>query len=89
MCLLQNQPLADMLRFIEVVARDPYHTDSIVAVACGLIGDLCKAFGKDLVPHVDKSVYHSLLAEGRQSKTNKTKTLATWASKVMRRLKVV
>ncbi|NXO88826.1 IMB1 protein, partial [Certhia brachydactyla] len=50
--------------------------------------DLCTAFGKDVLKLVEaRPMIHELLTEGRRSKTNKTKTLATWATKELRKLK--
>jgi importin subunit beta-1 len=50
--------------------------------------DLCTAFGKDVLKLVEaRPMIHELLTEGRRSKTNKAKTLATWATKELRKLK--
>lgn len=50
--------------------------------------DLCSAFGKDVTNMVEvRPLINDLLTEGRRSKTNKTKTLATWATKELRKLK--
>lgn len=50
--------------------------------------DLCTAFGKDVTKLVEvRPLINDLLTEGRRSKTNKTKTLATWATKELRKLK--
>ena len=49
--------------------------------------DLCTTFGGDLLPLVDKDVISELLQAGRRSKTSKTKTLSTWATKEIRKLK--
>lgn len=50
--------------------------------------DLCAAFGKDVMKLVDAHpLINDLLTEGRRSKTSKTKTLATWATKELRKLK--
>ncbi|CAI5790193.1 importin subunit beta-1 [Podarcis lilfordi] len=77
-----------ILSFIDHIATDEDHTDGVVACATGLIGDLCTAFGKDVLKLVEaRPMIHELLTEGRRSKTNKTKTLATWATKELRKLK--
>ncbi|KAH0626795.1 hypothetical protein JD844_002008, partial [Phrynosoma platyrhinos] len=77
-----------ILSFIDHIAADEDHTDGVVACAAGLIGDLCTAFGKDVLKLVEaRPMIHELLTEGRRSKTNKTKTLATWATKELRKLK--
>lgn len=50
--------------------------------------DLCAAFGKDVMKLVEvRPLINDLLTEGRRSKTSKTKTLATWATKELRKLK--
>ncbi|NWU87923.1 IMB1 protein, partial [Onychorhynchus coronatus] len=77
-----------ILSYIDHIAGDEDHTDGVVACAAGLIGDLCTAFGKDVLKLVEaRPMIHELLSEGRRSKTNKTKTLATWATKELRKLK--
>uniref|UniRef100_A0A667WUH3 Karyopherin (importin) beta 1 n=1 Tax=Myripristis murdjan TaxID=586833 RepID=A0A667WUH3_9TELE len=53
-----------------------------------LLSDLCTAFGKDVMKLVEvRPLINDLLTEGRRSKTAKTKTLATWATKELRKLK--
>ncbi|KAL7977189.1 hypothetical protein Chor_009138 [Crotalus horridus] len=77
-----------ILSFIDHIAADEDHSDGVVACAAGLIGDLCTAFGKDVLKMVEaRPLIHELLTEGRRSKTNKTKTLSTWATKELRKLK--
>ncbi|XP_013913313.1 PREDICTED: importin subunit beta-1 [Thamnophis sirtalis] len=77
-----------ILSFIDHIAADEDHSDGVVACAAGLIGDLCTAFGKDVLKMVEaRPMIHELLTEGRRSKTNKTKTLSTWATKELRKLK--
>lgn len=77
-----------ILSFIDHIAGDEDHTDGVIACAAGLIGDLCTAFGKDVLKLVEaRPMIHELLTEGRRSKTNKAKTLATWATKELRKLK--
>ncbi|XP_065178796.1 importin subunit beta-1-like [Sycon ciliatum] len=80
--------LGTMLTYVEQGASDPYRTDSHIAVACGLLGDLMKCFGQQLLPFIDKKPVHSLLQEGRSSKVAKTRALALWTSKEIRKLKV-
>ncbi|XP_071395941.1 importin subunit beta-1 isoform X1 [Centroberyx affinis] len=77
-----------ILSFIHHIAEDDDHSDGVVANAAGLIGDLCAAFGKDVMKLVEvRPLINDLLTEGRRSKTTKTKTLATWATKELRKLK--
>lgn len=49
--------------------------------------DLCTAFGAGMLPLVDKEPIQGLLTKGRRSKATKAKTLATWATKEIRKLK--
>jgi len=79
--------VAYMIQFITVVAQDSEHSDTSVAASAGLIGDLCAAYGKDIVTLLDVEPISELLTAGRRSKTNKTKNLSTWATKEIRKLK--
>jgi len=79
--------VAYIVQFITVVARDSEHSDASVAASAGLIGDLCAAFGRDIVTLLDVEPISDLLTAGRRSKTSKTKTLSTWATKEIRKLK--
>lgn len=76
-----------MISFIEHIALDEDHSDSNVTACCGLIGDLCTTFGASIIPLVDKEPITGLLTKGRRSKATKCKTLATWATKEIRKLK--
>merc|ERR1712240_79764 len=80
--------VAYIVQFITVVARDSEHSDASVAASAGLIGDLCSAFGgAAIVTLLDVEPISDLLTAGRRSKTSKTKTLSTWATKEIRKLK--
>lgn len=76
-----------IVQFITVVAQDTDHADSNVAGSAGLIGDLCAAFGAKMLPLLDVEPINDLLTQGRRSRVSKTKTLATWATKEVRKLK--
>lgn len=76
-----------IISFIELVALDEDHSDDNITAACGLIGDMCTAFGANILQFVDKEPFQGLLTKGRRSKTTKCKTLATWATKEIRKLK--
>jgi importin subunit beta-1 len=76
-----------MMIFVEQIALDPEHSDAVVGATCGLIGDLCAAFGPAMLPLVDKDSITQLLNQGRRSKTPKVKTLATWATREIRKMK--
>ena len=86
--LVHVQPhVSYIVQFITVVAQDSKHSDGSVAASAGLIGDLCAAFGRDIVGLLDVEPIAELLTQGRRSKTTKTKTLSTWATKEIRKLK--
>ena len=57
-----------------------------------VFSDLCEAFGKTLGTELlqgieGRSAIQNLLQEGRRSKTTKTKNLAIWGTKELRKLK--
>ncbi|KAL9958290.1 hypothetical protein ACROYT_G035289 [Oculina patagonica] len=79
--------IVHIVTFIEVIATDQDHSESNVSSACGLVGDICSAFGAQVHPLLEKQAINELLQEGRRSKTHKTKQTATWATKEMRKLK--
>nr|XP_037268214.1 importin subunit beta-1-like isoform X1 [Rhipicephalus microplus] len=93
----QNSPNADVqlllphvphiINFISSIAIDSDHSDTNIASCAGLIGDLCTAFGVQMLPLVDTEAISELLSQGRRSKTTKTKTLASWATKEIKKLK--
>jgi len=76
-----------IIQFITMVACDTDRADSNIAACAGLIGDLCSAFGSKLFTMLDVEPVNELLTQGRRSRISKTKTLATWATKEMRKLK--
>ena len=76
-----------IVKFITIVAQDPDHSDASVAASAGLIGDLCAAFGTNIVGLLDVEPISDLLTQGRRSKQTKTKNLSTWATKEIRKLK--
>ncbi|CAF0896665.1 unnamed protein product [Didymodactylos carnosus] len=90
-------PLADLqlvtvqlpfiIQFIETVARDPNKSDTIIGAAIGLIGDLVTSYGQGMLQFVERDTIDKLITEGKRSKIMKTKTLATWAAKEIRKLK--
>merc|ERR1712008_538224 len=63
------------------------HSDGTIAACAGLIGDLCAAFGGNMLILLDVEPISELLTQGRRSKTQKTKTLSQWATKEIRKLK--
>lgn len=89
---LMKQHIDFIVSFIENIAADEDHSEGTVAASSGLIGDLCVAFGPScggilLTLIESKSHIGNLLIEGRRSKTNKTKSLAVWGTKELRKLR--
>ena len=76
-----------IVQFIETIARDSNKSDSIISASIGLIGDLVTSYGQQIIPYVERDPIDKLLAEGKRSKVMKTKTLATWATKEIRKIK--
>jgi len=76
-----------IVQFITVVAQDSEHSDGTVAACAGLVGDLCAAYGANMITLLDAEPIHDLLTQGRRSKNSKTKTLSQWATKEIRKLK--
>ncbi|CAH1118453.1 unnamed protein product [Phaedon cochleariae] len=76
-----------IVQFIATVASDVEHSDGCVAVAAGIVGDLCLAFGAAVLPMLDQAPLEEMLAQGRRSRVTRAKTLATWATKELRKLK--
>ncbi|XP_022105978.1 importin subunit beta-1-like isoform X2 [Acanthaster planci] len=76
-----------IVSFIEEIANDDDHTDGNVAACAGLIGDLCTIFKNHVAELMDRPLVQEILTEGRRSKVAKTKSLAFWASKAIRKAK--
>ncbi|XP_043211672.1 importin subunit beta-1-like isoform X2 [Amphibalanus amphitrite] len=85
--LLLQPHVAYIIQFICVVASDQERSESSLGAAAGLLGDLLSAFGSAILPLVDNEAINELLTLGRRSKTARTKTLATWATKELRKMK--
>jgi len=77
------------------VSCNGIYADKFLVSFCSVIGvlllmcfsDLCAAFGFAMLPLVDKESITQLLNKGRRSKTSKVKTLGTWATREIRKLK--
>lgn len=86
--LIQVLPhVAYIVQFITTIAQDNERSDGSIAASAGLIGDLCSAFGVQMVALLDADPVSELLTCGRRSKASKTKTLSQWATKEIRKLK--
>lgn len=76
-----------IVEYITLIVQDRELSDSSIAISAGLIGDLCAAFGAPLLPLLDNEIIYNLLREGKNSRTSRTKTLSSWATKELRKLK--
>lgn len=84
---LVTAQLPFLIQFLEAIARDPNKSDSIIGAAIGLIGDLVSTYGQSILQFVERDVFEKLFTEGKRSKVMKTKTLANWVIKEVRKLK--
>ncbi|XP_017769525.1 PREDICTED: importin subunit beta isoform X3 [Nicrophorus vespilloides] len=76
-----------LVDFIMCIARDTERSEGTIAVAAGLVGDLCAAFGEPMLNYLDLDPINEMLVHGKKSRVSRTKTLATWATKELRKLK--
>lgn len=76
-----------IVHFIKCIASEEDNSDQVLAAACGAIGDLCAAFGLTILALLDVEPLTNLLTKARRSKSTKAKTLATWATREIRKLK--
>lgn len=84
---LVTTQLPFIVQFLETVAQDPNKSESITGAAIGLLGDLVTTYGTAMLQFVEREVFEKLLTEGKRSKVMKTKTLANWVVKEIRKLK--
>ncbi|XP_076631507.1 importin subunit beta Fs(2)Ket isoform X1 [Colletes latitarsis] len=78
-----------IIQFITTIAQDREHSEGNISTSVGLLGDLVTVFGAKLLPMVETEPLVELLNKARRSRTQKTKTLAIWAGKEIRKLKSV
>uniref|UniRef100_U5EL75 Putative karyopherin importin beta 1 n=1 Tax=Corethrella appendiculata TaxID=1370023 RepID=U5EL75_9DIPT len=76
-----------IIKYIMTIAQDQELSDSNIAISAGLIGDLCTAFGPPLLVYLENDTITTLINEGKNSRTSRTKTLANWAYKEIKKLK--
>lgn len=78
--------LMHIIGFIKRIAQEGEVSDSMMASAAGVIGDLCSSFGPRLYPILDDVIITQFLAEGKRSKGQRTKMLCTWAAKEIKKI---
>lgn len=76
-----------IVNFMITVAVEPERTDGHMSVIAGLAGDLCTVFGARVLPLLEARPLLDLLQVARRSRTQRTKALANWATKEIRKLK--
>ncbi|XP_037976961.1 importin subunit beta-1 isoform X1 [Plutella xylostella] len=76
-----------IVNFMIQVACEPERTDGHMSVIAGLTGDLCTVFGTRVLPLIETRPLLDLLQAARRSRTPRTKVLANWATKEIRKLK--
>lgn len=86
--LISLQPhVQNMFAFLERIAGQSYCTESVLSNAAGLIGDLVSAYGVHILPAVESPAVQQILIKTRKAKSGKTKAIANWAFKEIRKLK--
>ncbi|KAL7648073.1 UNVERIFIED_CONTAM: hypothetical protein RMT77_001690 [Armadillidium vulgare] len=79
--------VAHMINFLTSIANDVDKSDPVIGSSAGLIGDLCTVFKTQILQQIESEPIQNLLSQGRRSKNTKTKTLASWAIKEIKRLR--
>ncbi|XP_076225790.1 importin subunit beta Fs(2)Ket isoform X1 [Nomia melanderi] len=75
-----------IIQFITSIAQDREHSEGNTAASVGLLGDLVTVFGAKLLPMVETKPLTDLLDKAKRSRNQKTKALASWATKEVRKL---
>ena len=74
-----------ILEFIEHITNDLDHSDSVIRVALGVVGDLCSCFGPMMKAILQKPFVNQLVREGRSSKNTNTRVIGNWAYKEIKK----
>ncbi|XP_050527566.1 importin subunit beta-like [Daktulosphaira vitifoliae] len=78
-----------MVQYMISICSDPNANPGILKSCCGLVGDLCTAFGAKACPVLDNGEVHNLLHKGRQSTDTTAKNLARWSAKELQKIKTL
>ncbi|CAK9812724.1 Importin subunit beta-1 [Anthophora plagiata] len=78
-----------IIQFLTSIAQDREHSEGNISASVGLLGDLVTVFGVKLLPMVETEPLTELLNKAKRSRTEKTKTLASWAAREIRKLKTL
>lgn len=68
-----------------IASSQPPATDSLLASAISLVGDLISAFGPRIAPFVESESVNSIIARLRRSRHTKAKTAVNWVARLMRK----
>lgn len=79
--------IGHIIEFIKVIAVDADQSDVNISNCAGLVGDLMSAYDGKYYKLMDVETIQHLLATGRKSASSKTKQMASWATKEIRRAK--
>lgn len=78
-----------VVQYITSICSDPNSHTGILKSCCGLVGDLCTAFGPKACAVLDKVDVHELLFKGRQSSDVSAKNLACWSATELQKIKTL
>ncbi|VVC34796.1 Armadillo-type fold,Armadillo-like helical,Importin-beta, N-terminal domain [Cinara cedri] len=78
-----------MVQYMISICSDPNAHPGILKSCCGLVGDLCTAFGQKACPVLDNGHVHELLYKGRQSADVFARNLAHWSTKELQKIKTL
>lgn len=71
-----------MDNLIKVIASNqPPASDSLLAGAISLVGDLITAFGVQIAPFMESESVNSIISRLRRSRSNKAKVAVNWVQK--------
>uniref|UniRef100_A0A914LJG5 Importin N-terminal domain-containing protein n=1 Tax=Meloidogyne incognita TaxID=6306 RepID=A0A914LJG5_MELIC len=81
------QPMLQLI--VQISNSQPTTSENLYSSACALAGDLLHSFGVEFLPVVDTAEFgiNTLVAKCRRSRTNKAKSIATWVTREIARVK--
>ena len=68
-----------ILAFLQRIANDPSKDETVLKMACGLVGDIAQNMGGQVKDQINQPFVGQLLTEGTQSLEQATIENATWA----------
>jgi importin subunit beta-1 len=79
--------LQSIHQFLSIIAVDQNSNDDVIYAAIGLMGDVCAGFGVLALGILEMEPLPQLLLRGKQSRSKKTRTMASWANKNIKKLR--